>query len=536
MRVVDEPGRDEILREERRVTDTDVIIVGAGPTGLMLAAELRLAGVRPLILERHPQLRDTPKAHGLGGQILQLLRYRGLLERIRAAVTDPTPAPIFPFGGVHLDLTQLADPPLEGLPLPQRRLERLLDEHARELGADIRRGHEVVGVSQDESTVTADVRGPDGPYRVTARYLVGCDGARSRVRGLAGIPFPGTTYPEVNRLAQVTMPDSVTMLDNGDLDVPELGRIRAGFTRTDRGVFAVGSLTPGVLFLQTTEDELTEVDDDVPMTMTELQGSIRRVLGGNLPLGDPIRLSRYQFQARQAERYRAGRILLAGDAAHLLPATGSAINVGMLDAVNLAWKLAADINGWAPTGLLDTYHDERHYAGARALLQTRAQVALRRGHDPAAEALRAVIQELLVDEQPLRRMGALIAGTDIRYPLPNSDQHALTGTFAPDLTLHTDQGTTSVAELVHTARPVLLDLADRPDLREIARDWQHRIDIHTAKTEDRPADALLIRPDAQIAWVATIDEPADAAALALREALSYWFGTPLKSAVPTTSA
>ena len=151
-------------------------------------------------------------------------------------------------------------------------------------------------------------------------------------------------------------------------------------------------------------------------------------------------------------------------------------------------------------------------------------MALRRGHDPAADALRELFQELLADEQPLRRIGALIAGTDIRYPPPGPDHHALTGTFAPDLALRTDQGTTSVAELMHAARPVLLDLADRADLRETARDWQHRVDIHTAETDHRPADALLIRPDAHIAWAAAIDEPTDTAVLALREALSGWFG------------
>ncbi len=264
---------------------------------------------------------------------------------------------------MRLDLSHLADPPLRGLPLPQPRLERLLAERAAELGAEIRRGHEVTGVSQDDAAVTADVRGPAGPYQVTARYLAGCDGARSRVREWAGIPFPGTTYPEVNRLGQVTMPDSVTRLDNGDLDVPGLGRIRAGFTHTDRGVFAFGSRASGALMIQTTENEPTEVDDDAPMTVTELRDSIRRVLGGDLPLGEPIRLSRYQFQARQAERYRDKRILLAGDAAHLLPATGAALNLGMLDAVNLAWKLAADIGGWGPTSLLDTYHAERRLAG-----------------------------------------------------------------------------------------------------------------------------------------------------------------------------
>lgn len=510
--------------------DADVIIVGAGPSGLMLAGELRLAGVRPLVLERQPQLRDTPRANGLGGQILELLRYRGLLERFEAASPGPShPAPQYPFGGVHIDLSPLPDPPLRGLTLPQAELERLLDERARELGADVRRGQEIVGVSQDEDTVTADVHGPDGRYQVSARYLVGCDGGRSSVRDLAGIAFPGESYPEVNRLGQVTLPDAVIRLDNGDLDVPGLGLMRAGtFTRTDTGVFGFGWLTSEVLMVSTTEDEEREVDDDVAMTLTELQDSIGRVLGADFPLGEPRRLSRYQFHARLADRYRDRRILLAGEAAHLFPTTGVGLNAGLLDSVNLAWKLAAQIHGWAPTGLLDTYHGERHFAGARTLLHTQAQVALRRGQDAAAGALREVFLELLVDEQPLRRIGAMIAGADIRYPMPNPNpsQHPLTGTFAPDLVLDAGEGTTSVADLMHPARPILLDLADRSDLRELARDWQPRIDVHSATTDRRPADALLIRPDAHIAWAAGVGEPTGTAAPALSEALRTWFGTP----------
>ena len=510
--------------------DADVLIVGAGPTGLMLARELGLAGVRTLVLDRLLQPSETPKAGGLSGQILQLLRYRGVLERFEAARTAPSP-PLrlpfrLPFGGMHLDFTPLAVPPMELLPLPQPLLERVLAELALELGAEIRRGREVVGLSQDDATVTADVRGSDGAGRVTARYLVGCDGSNSRVRDLAGIPFPGITYPEVQRLAVVTVPDQVTVLDNGDIDVAGMGRINFGFTRTERGEFALGSTKPELMGLYTSEDETADYDDDEPMTVTELRDSIRRVLGVDLPLGEPTRLTRFTFHDRLAERYRDGRILLAGDAAHLFPAPGVALNAGLIDTVNLAWKLAAAVHGWAPAGLLDTYHDERHLAGERTLLHTRAQVALRRGHDAAAEALRELFQELMADEQPLRRIGALIAGTDIRYPIPNPNDHPLTGTFAPDLTLRTDQGAGSVSELLHTARPVLLDLANRADLREIARDWQRRVDIHTAGTDDRPADALLIRPDAHIAWAATIDEPADTAVIALRAALSDWFGAP----------
>ncbi len=507
--------------------DADVIIVGAGPTGLMLACELCRAGLRPLVLERQPQIRDIPKAGGLSGQILELLRYRGELERFEAASTAPRPASgRFPWGGMHVDFTQLADPPMEALPLPQPQLERVLDDFARELGAEVRRGHEVTGLSQDDDTATAEVRGSDGPDRVTARYLVGCDGASSRVRDLAGFAFPGITYPEVQRLALVTVPESVTLLENGDIDVAGVGRISFGFTRTERGEFALGSTDPELMGLFTSEEESTDYDDDEPMTVAELRDSIRRVLGVDLPLGEPTRLTRFTFHARQVERYRDGRILLAGDAAHLFPSPGVALGAGLLDSVNLGWKLAGDIQGRAPDGLLDTYHDERRLACARNMLHAQAQVAIRRGHDPAAVALRELFQELLVDEQPLRRIGALMAGSDIRYPLPGHDHHALIGTFAPDLALRTDRGATSLAELMHTARPVFLDLADRADLRETARNWQPRVDVHTADADHRPADALLIRPDAHIAWAATIDEPTDTAAIALREALSGWFGTP----------
>ena len=206
--------------------DADVIVVGAGPTGLMLAGELRLAGVRPLVLERRPHVRDVPKANALVGQILQ---YRGLLDRFEAASPGSGhSASGYPFGNLYLNFAGLADPP-QGTYLPQPQLERLLDERARELGSDIRRGHEVAGLCQDEVGVTADVHGPDGRYRVTAPYLVGCDGPRSAVRTLASIPFPGTTCPEVNRLARVTLGDSAIQLDNDNLDVPPDGSNSARF-------------------------------------------------------------------------------------------------------------------------------------------------------------------------------------------------------------------------------------------------------------------------------------------------------------------
>ncbi|WP_280336911.1 FAD-dependent monooxygenase [Nocardia wallacei] len=256
--------------------------------------------------------------------------------------------------------------------------------------------------------------------------------------------------------------------------------------------------------MSATEDDPTPPDSGagVPMTLTELRDSVRRVLGAEIPLGEPIWLSRFRTQARHAERYRDRRVFLAGDAAHLFPAGGTALNTGMLDTVNLAWKLAAAVHGWAPDDLLDTYHRERHLAGARALMQTRAQAALARGHDADVIALRALFQELLTDEQPLQRIAAMLTGTDTHAPQPRPVDHPLTGTFVPNLPLRTADGATTVAELMRNGQPLLIDLGNHPNLRATARQWRQRIDIHTATTDHRPADALLIRPDAQIAWAA----------------------------------
>jgi hypothetical protein len=236
-------------------------------------------------------------------------------------------------------------------------------------------------------------------------------------------------------------------------------------------------------------------------------------------------LTRFTFHARQAERYREDRVLLAGDAAHLFPAPGVPLNAGLMDAANLGWKIAAAVHGWAPPELLDTYDRERRFAADRTMLHTQAQVAIRRGHDAASEALRKLLQELLADDQAARRIGVFIAGTGIRYPQLKPNQHALCGTFAPDLTLHTNAGITSVNSLMHAGRPILIDLAGRQDVRDAAEGWLDRVDVHVAEMNDRPADALLIRPDGHIAWAAAIGEPVEDAVPALRDALATWFGT-----------
>jgi 2-polyprenyl-6-methoxyphenol hydroxylase-like FAD-dependent oxidoreductase len=505
--------------------DVDVVVVGAGPTGLMLAGELGGAGVRTMLLERRPEPTETAKAGGLAGQILQVLHYRGELSRFREASRNvgPEPVPRFPFGGVHLDFTPLTDSPMRAMLLPQAQLERLLAERATERGAHLRRGHEVVGLRQGDDRVTVEVRGPDGAYEAAAQFLVGCDGGRSRVREFAGIPFAGTSFPEIERLASVTVPDSVTVLDDGGLQIAGVGKIPFGYTSTERGVFACSG-TGGTIGVYTAEVEPAEYDDDMPMTVAELSASVTRVLGIDLPLGEPLRMTRFGYSAKQADNYRAGRVLLAGDAAHLFPAGGVAVNAGMLDAANLGWKLAANVYGGAPGDLLDSYADERRVAAERILLHTRAQVALRRGYGPEGDALRALFVELSADEQPLRRLGALLAGTDVGAP--SSETHPLVGTFLTDHLLHVDHEDPRFAGMLRTGRAVLLDLADRPYLRELLDPWRHQVDLVRATIDERPADTLLIRPDAIIAWAAAANAPTETTMPALREALTTWFGAP----------
>jgi 2-polyprenyl-6-methoxyphenol hydroxylase-like FAD-dependent oxidoreductase len=508
--------------------ETDVVVVGGGPTGLMLAGELARAGTRTLLLERRSEPSEVAKAGGLAGQILQLLHYRGELDRFRVAGSPSgpggAPTPRFPFGGIHLDFTDLDVSPMQAMLLPQPQLEAVLAERAIERGAVVRRGHTVVGMRQDDDSVTVEVRGPDGPYEETALFLVGCDGGRSRVRELTGIGFPGTSFPEIERLASLTVPAGVTVLDDGGLEVPGVGKIPFGYTATEHGVFA-GYGRGETMGVYTAEVEATEHDDDVPMSVAELSASVSRVLGIDLPLGEPLRMTRFGYSAKQADTYRTGRVFLAGDAAHLFPAGGVAVNAGMLDAANLAWKLTATVEGWAPAGLLDTYTDERRTAAERTLLHTRAQVALRRGHGAGGDALRALFIELSADEQPLRRLGALMAGTDVGSP--PSNVHPLVGTMATDRALHVAHEDPRLAGMLRSGRPVLLDLGDRADLREVAGQWADRaVDVVGATIDDPPADALLVLPDARIAWAAAVGEPVEAALPALREALTTWLGAP----------
>ncbi|TDT97620.1 3-(3-hydroxy-phenyl)propionate hydroxylase/anhydrotetracycline monooxygenase/bifunctional hydroxylase/dehydrase [Streptomyces sp. 846.5] len=487
--------------------DADVVIVGAGPTGLVLACELRLAGVRPVVLERLVEPTGLSKALGLIGRSVDSLDHRGRLDRFRerAAVAFPNSAH---FALIPLDAGKVDNLGLRGLFIQQAATEELLNEWARDLGVEIRRGHEVTALRQDDARVSVEVQGPQGPYGLRARYTVGCDGGTSVVRKQAEIGFPGIPPTFLLRLGDVTLEGDLTPRDLPDVRVP-LIPLGAGYYR-----------------VIVTEPYPADLDRDAPMTLDELRAAIRRANGGaDLPISGTRWLSRFTDSSRQAARYRSGRVLLAGDAAHIhLPAGGPGLNTGLQDAFNLGWKLGAVVAGWAPPALLDSYHTERHAEGERVLLHTRAQGALMgAGGDARVAALREVLGQLFQYEQPLRHLLNLMYALDTCHDMGVADPHPLAGRWAPDLTLTTSSGTTGVAELLHPARGVLLDLTGTGAFAGAGSGWKDRVNVVTADCDEPPAAALLIRPDGYVAWAAATDaDPVEG----LDQALTTWFGAP----------
>ncbi|WP_061300056.1 FAD-dependent monooxygenase [Herbidospora cretacea] len=511
----------------------DVVIAGAGPNGLMLACELSLAGVRPLVIERLPGRTEENRANGLVGQVVRMLDRRDLYERLSGSAGPPRPGPSFVFGAMPLDLRALDDNPLYGLPVPQRRIEQVLEERAAELGVEIRRGHELTGLSQDEQEVTAEVTGPAGPYRLRARYLVGADGGRSLTRKLTGIGFPGVTTDEtVSRTAHVSLPPAIIDAATGGLDVPGYGIIPPFMHhRTERGLFVFAPFAAGSPLVSTTEWDPGHVGDR-PFTVAELRESARRVLGADLPLGPPEGEGPHLLRrltgrnTRLADRFRERRVLLVGDAAHVHAAIGGpGLNLGLQDAINLGWKLAAEIHGWAPPGLLDSYETERRPAARRVVMHTQAQTALIK---PGAEvtALRELFTELLADRRNVQRIADMMAGADVHYDMGGDDPHPLVGRWAPDLLLDTPSGQVPLARLTAAARPLLLDLTEDAGAAKEAAAWHDRVDTLTTSCPDPnpPATALLLRPDGYVAWASAAARPDSRERGALRAALTRWFG------------
>jgi 2-polyprenyl-6-methoxyphenol hydroxylase-like FAD-dependent oxidoreductase len=498
---------------------TDVIIAGAGPTGLLLACELRLAGVDVLVLERLAERNGESRAGGLHARSLELLDQRGIADRFLAAGRT---GPFAHFSFKPLDISGLPTRHPYALSVHQSRVERLLEERADELGVRLRRSAEVTGLRQDATGVDVEVAGARGTERLRAGYLVGCDGGRGVVRKLAGIGLSGTPATLTALMGDVRLTDPPAEIIFGD----------AG--RRERGCFMIfPAEEPGTLRVITMEfGKVT--DRDAPMTLEALRQACVGIAGTDFGMHDPRWLTSFSDAARQADRYREGRVLLAGDAAHLhFPSSGQGMNLGLQDAVNLGWKLAAVVRGQAPGELLDSYHAERHPATERMLDNIRAQTALWRP-DAQTEALRAVFGTLVGQEETNRYLGGAISQLDVRYPM--GDGHPAVGRRMPDLDIKSPSGQARVFELLHDARPVLLDLAGRPGLRGALDGWTDRVDLVRAQCEDDhwtypvigdvPAPAaVLIRPDGHVAWAAPADS-ADARtdAAALESALVRWFG------------
>ncbi|GCD92522.1 FAD-dependent monooxygenase [Embleya hyalina] len=518
----------------------DVVIVGAGPNGLMLACELALAGVRPVVLERLSAPSEEPKANGLLGQVVRMVDRRGLYERLSGAPGPPRPnTAYFMFGGLPLNLGLLAErSPIHGLAAPQRRIVGVLEERAAELGVEIRRGYEVAGVAQDADAVTLEVVGPDGPRRLAARYVVGADGAHSVIRKMSGIGFPGVGYDRTTtRTAHAGVPPEWVDPVSGALNIPGHGSALPFLPhRTERGGFSYAPFPGSPALISTVEWDRPATD--APMSLDELRASVRRVLGADLPLGPPDGEGPHVLRrlvgghTRVAERFRDRRVFLVGDAAHVYATGGGpGLNLGLQDAVNLGWKLAAEIRGNAPADLLDTYDLERRRAARRMVVNAQAQAALTApGSD--VTALRELFAELLAHPDTVHHLAALTAGSDVHYAGDDdvlAETHPLVGRFAPDLDIHTGTGPLRLAQLTVDARPLLIDLTEDAAAARVLEPWREHITIVTGKPEhplpaDVSATALLLRPDTHVAWATSDPRPSEAETSTLHASTERWFG------------
>jgi 2-polyprenyl-6-methoxyphenol hydroxylase-like FAD-dependent oxidoreductase len=517
------------MMHESRV---DVVISGAGPNGLMVACELALGGVHPIVLDMLPEPSAEPKANGLVGQVVRMLDMRGLYHEFTGAPDPPAPIPNFIFSGIPVSFAGLADNPMYSLLIPQPRVVRLLAKRARDLGVEIRWGHELIELAEHDGGVRLMVAGPGGAYELTTEYLVGADGGHSLVRKSVGIGFPGNTTPMVTRIAQVHIPDELRTGDGGII-IPGLGRLPFGHNRLEGGGFAYGALGSGHPVVATMEFDSDPVPDDTPMTLAELSESLRRVLGVDLPFEPPRGPGPHALRrinavnTRQADRYREGNVLLVGDAAHVHSAMGGpGLNLGLQDVFNLGWKLAATVNGWAPTELLDTYYTERHAVGQRVMMHSMSQTALM-APGPEVAALRVLMGELLAKPDAAAHIAGLLSGSEVRYDV--DDSHPLAGRLVPDYTL---AGGQRVAELMHRAHPVLLDFTGGA-FAESASPWRGRVDVTTADGSNATVAALLIRPDGYVAWAADDCGPNDVDRL--RTALQRWFGSARREARTTAA-
>jgi 2-polyprenyl-6-methoxyphenol hydroxylase-like FAD-dependent oxidoreductase len=482
------------------VMDTDVIVAGGGPTGLMLASELRLHGVHVLVLEKDAEPTRIVRSLGMHARSVEIMDQRGLLERF-LALGQQHPVGGF-FAGIAKSSPELDTAHPYTLGIPQTITDRLLAEHATEVGVEVRRGRELIGLSQDDHGVTVELaetgslgKPRSGATRLRSRYLVGSDGGRSTVRKLLGVDFPGEPTRVETLLGEMELTASPETINTVMAEVRKT-QLRFGAMPLEGGAYRVVVPAAGV-----TEDRA------VPPTLDELKQQMLAVAGTDFGAHSPRWLSRFGDATRQAERYRVGRVLLAGDAAHVHPpAGGQGLNLGIHDAFNLGWKLAAAINGWAPDGLLDSYHTERHPVAADVLSNTRAQMELM-ALEPGPQAVRRLVSELMHFEVVNRYLTEKIHAIGVRYDF--GEGHELLGRRMRDVALKHGR----LYELMHGGRGLLLDQTGRLSVAGWADRVDHAVDI----SEELDVSAVLLRPDGHVAWVG--EDQRD-----LLSQLPRWFG------------
>lgn len=491
----DEAGRTVETKKHQ------VVIAGGGPTGLMLAGELALSGVDVAVVERRQnQDLESSRAGGLHSRTIEVFDQRGIAERFLSAGQV---AQVAGFSFISLDLSDFPSRHPYGLALRQRHIERILAEWIAELPVTLYRGRTVTGCAQDDAGV--DVELSDG-RTLRAQYLAGCDGGRSLIRKQAGIDFAGSDASVTYLIAEMETADEPAW----------------GIRRGERGVNAIGKLDDGKRAgVVLVEPHVASGDEP---TLQDLRDALVAVYGTDFGVRNVTWLSRFSDMARQAVSYRAGRVLLAGDAAHVhSPTGGQGLNIGVQDAVNLGWKLAQVVHGTSSESLLDSYHAERHPIGARVLRLTLAQTALARG-DERTEALRETVSDLLQMAEPRKRYAGIMSGLDVHYDL--GEGHPLLGRRMPDLDLVTRAGSERVFALLHRARPVALNFGE-PGALSLGS-WAARVPLLDARYDGAwelpvlgsvPAPAaVLIRPDGYVAWVGNGSDEG------LRDALGRWFG------------
>ncbi len=501
-------------------TEHQVVIVGAGPTGLMLAGELALAKVDVAIVERRTS-QDLPghRAGGLHSRTIEVLDQRGIAGRF---LSEGQVAQVAGFAWIRLDISDFPTRHPYGLGLWQNHIERILAGWVEELEVPIYRGCEVTGFAQDDTGVIVELANAESPRSLRAAYLVGCDGGRSLIRKAAGIEFPGWDPTTSSLIAEVETTEEPAWGMRQDA----LGN--HGFSRLEYEIRdgKVVYKDEGPVRVMVTEQHISTAEP----TLSDLSEALIAVYGTDFGVHTPTWIGRFTDAARQAAQYRKGRVLLAGDSAHIHnPVGGQGLNIGVQDAVNIGWKLAQVVKGTSPESLLDTYHAERHPIAARVLRDTLAQVALLRTDD-RTNALRGVITDLLSMDEPRRRFAGMMSGLDVHYNL--GEGHPLLGRRMPDLDVVTTDGPLRVFTLLHDARPVLLNFSDPGGFDTVSAPWADRVRLVDAQYDGTwelpvlggvtaPA-AVLVRPDGCVAWVGDQTETHPG----LTDALTTWFGPP----------